>query len=91
MAGTAGLPGLPRETWKRLRRRSKNDREQADRDGNQRTRGEQPAIAEASGTTTAITLHRALFRCLRHLALRAKSGPAYATTIVQEMEAQLRQ
>ncbi|HEX7561956.1 MAG TPA: hypothetical protein VF396_01660, partial [Bradyrhizobium sp.] len=64
--GTAGLSRLPRETRQGLRRRRKADRQETDREGNKCTGSPQPEVAETRGARmTAITLHRAPFRCLR--------------------------
>ena len=67
MACAAGLPGLAREARKRLRGRRKGDCQEADQNGNDRNRSEQPAVIKGSSKTAAIAPHRAtpLFATLR--------------------------
>jgi hypothetical protein len=60
VACTAGLPGLARKAWKRLRRWRKANCQEAGQDGNKRNRNEQTAIPKGSNKTTAIASHCAL-------------------------------
>src|SRR5581483_12142822 len=58
VAGTAGLAGLARETWKGLGRRGEVDRQQPDRAGN--CRRESLVFTETRNDATEVTKHCAL-------------------------------
>ena len=59
MASAAGLPGLARETRKRLRRRGEAGCEEASQKDNKPTNKEQPATPRGLQKTTANGSHRA--------------------------------
>jgi hypothetical protein len=66
VAGTAGLPGLARETRERLRRRRKANGQETRHDEDNCNRDEQPAVPKLSSKTNAIVPHRAPPRCSQH-------------------------
>jgi len=91
VAGAAGLPGLARETRKRLRLRRKANCQQGRRGNDERDRREYPETTEGSSNTTDIAPHCALSRFLQRFVLTHESKSHFTgVTIVHELDAWLR-